>query len=89
MARNAVSNPASDLKVSGDGILGGQAGLRLYVRKINQGDQYVSVVEADTFRTDMRYGSFRAGIKATNINGTCGAFFWYTPVVPAPEGHLD
>lgn len=85
MARNAVSNPASNLKVSDDGILGGQAGLRLYVRKLNPDDQYVSIVEADTFRTDMMYGSFRAGIKTTNINGTCGAFFWYTQAILAPQ----
>ena len=85
MVRNAVSNPASNLKVSDDGILGGQAGLRLYVRKLNPDDQYVSVVEADTFRTDMMYGSFRAGIKTTNINGTCGAFFWYAQAIPTPQ----
>ncbi|KAF8445274.1 glycoside hydrolase family 16 protein [Terfezia claveryi] len=74
---NAISNPAKDLAVSDEGILGREAGLELYVRKLQPGDQYVSVVEADSYRNDMIYGSFRAGIKTTGINGTCGAFFWY------------
>jgi len=73
---NAISNPAKDLSVSDEGILGREAGLELYVRKLQPGDQYVSIVEADSCRTDMIYGSFRAGIKTTGISGTCGAFFW-------------
>ncbi|KAF8421029.1 glycoside hydrolase family 16 protein [Tirmania nivea] len=74
---NAISNPAKDLAVSDEGVLGGEAGLELYVRRLQPGDQYVSVAEADSYRTDMMYGSFRAGIKTTGISGTCGAFFWY------------
>lgn len=74
---NAVSNPAKDLAISDEGILGRQAGLELYVRKFQEGDKYVSVVEVDSFRADMLYGSFRAGMKTTSLNGTCGAFFWY------------
>ncbi|RPB29915.1 glycoside hydrolase family 16 protein [Terfezia boudieri ATCC MYA-4762] len=74
---NAISNPAKDLAVSDEGVLGREAGLELYVRKLQPGDQYVSIVEADSYRADMIYGSFRAGIKTTGISGTCGAFFWY------------
>ena len=74
---NAVSNPAKDLTVSDVGKLGGQAGLELYVRKLEAGETHISVAEVDSFRSDMLYGSFRAGIKTTGINGTCGAFFWY------------
>ena len=77
---NAISNPAKDLAVSDEGVLGREAGLELYVRKVQPSDQYVSVVEADSYRTDMIYGSFRAGIKTTSINGTCGAFFWYVSI---------
>ncbi|KAF8474011.1 glycoside hydrolase family 16 protein [Kalaharituber pfeilii] len=74
---NAVSNPAKDLNISDEGVNGRQAGLELYVRKVQEGDEYVSVVEADSYRSDMMYGSFRAGLKTTGLNGTCGAFFWY------------
>ena len=74
---NAISNPAKDITVSDEGKLGRQAGLELYVKGVQEGDEYVSVVEADSRRMDMMYGSFRAGIKTTGINGTCGAFFWY------------
>lgn len=75
--RNVISNPAKDGNVSAEGIYGGQAGLELYVRKLGSDKDHISVAEVDSKRTDMRYGSFRAGIKATDIDGTCGAFFWY------------
>jgi hypothetical protein len=51
-------------------------GLELYVRKVKPGDEYVSVAEVDSKRTDMLYGTFRAGLKVTDVNGTCSAFFW-------------
>ncbi|KAH8146270.1 uncharacterized protein LAJ45_09712 [Morchella importuna] len=74
--RNVVSNPAKSTNTS-EGLNGDQAGLELYVRKLGENEEHVSVAEVDSRRTDMRYGSFRAGIKATDISGTCGAFFWY------------
>ncbi|XEV05592.1 hypothetical protein FSHL1_010879 [Fusarium sambucinum] len=33
--------------------------------------------EIDTKRMDLHWGSFRAGMKLTDVKGTCAAFFWY------------
>jgi hypothetical protein len=76
--RNVVSNPAKQHNISAEGVNGDLAGLELYVRKLESSDQeYISVAEVDTRRTDLLYGSFRAGIRTSGVNGTCGAFFWY------------
>ncbi|RFU71988.1 concanavalin a-like lectin glucanase [Trichoderma arundinaceum] len=40
-------------------------------------DEAIPVAELDTARQDMQYGSYRAGMKLTAVNGTCAAFFWY------------
>jgi hypothetical protein len=32
--------------------------------------------EIDTKRLDLHWGSFRAGMKLTDVKGTCAAFFW-------------
>ncbi|KOS18566.1 Beta-glucanase [Escovopsis weberi] len=37
----------------------------------------VTTAEIDTARHDLFYGSYRAGMKMTDVNGTCAAFFWY------------
>lgn len=74
--RNVVSNPIdgdSEKTVNGDPAE--DAGLNLFVRPVE--DDLVPVSEVDTARTDILYGSMRASIKATGVNGTCGAFFWY------------
>ncbi|KAK5009449.1 hypothetical protein LTR60_005198, partial [Cryomyces antarcticus] len=77
--RNVEFNPAS----SNDSLKakdGSQAGLLLYVRsKLETGSDgtLVPAAEIRTTRRDIQYGSFRAGIHATNVKGTCGAFFWY------------
>ncbi|CAK7568151.1 MAG: hypothetical protein SEPTF4163_006134 [Sporothrix epigloea] len=55
---------------------GQPAGLRLLVQPGLVGDM-IPVSEIDSSRTDIMYGSFRAGIRLTNITGTCSAFFWY------------
>ncbi|KIH90217.1 glycoside hydrolase, family 16 [Sporothrix brasiliensis 5110] len=55
---------------------GQPAGLDLTV-KANIVAGMVPVSEIDTNRTDILYGSFRAGMKLTNVSGTCSAFFWY------------
>lgn len=34
------------------------------------------MAEIVTNRSDIMYGSFRAGMKIAAVNGTCGAFFW-------------
>lgn len=73
--KNVVSNPSKEGSAS-TGILGGEPGLELWVRTTAENDEYVSVAEVDSTRTDMLYGTFRAGIQTTAINGTCAAFFW-------------
>lgn len=77
--KNVISNPAKNA-TDPEGINGDQAGLELYVRKLGSDTAHVSVAEVDSARTDLQYGSFRAGIKATAISGTCGAFFWYNSI---------
>ncbi|CAK1362455.1 hypothetical protein CB0940_02303 [Cercospora beticola] len=37
----------------------------------------IPMSEIVSSRTDILYGSFRIALKPTNINGTCGAFFFY------------
>lgn len=39
-------------------------------------DGSVPVAEMDTARQDITWGSFRAGMKLTSVEGTCAAFFW-------------
>ena len=78
---NVVANPLkSQYDWSGDGVNGGDAGLQLIVRggTPDKGG-LVPMAELATTRDDMLYGSFRAGMKITNVNGTCGAFFWVDP----------
>ncbi|KAM5382615.1 hypothetical protein ACJZ2D_002405 [Fusarium nematophilum] len=53
-----------------------QTGLGLRVGSEVDHDGAVSAAEIDTARLDLHWGSFRAGMKATPINGTCAAFFW-------------
>jgi hypothetical protein len=43
-------------------------------------DGAVPSAELDSQRLDLHWGSFRAALKATTINGTCGAFFWVRPL---------
>ncbi|KAL6822107.1 glycoside hydrolase family 16 protein [Trichoderma sp. SZMC 28015] len=40
-------------------------------------DEAIPVAELDSARKDLHYGSYRAGMKLTAVNGTCAAFFWY------------
>ena len=84
---NVVSNPLkSQYDWAGDGINGGDAGVQVYVRGGNPGKgNSISMGEMNTNRTDMLYGSFRAGIKLTGVSGTCGAFFWVRAVTS--RGH--
>ncbi|KAK0385806.1 hypothetical protein NLU13_6983 [Sarocladium strictum] len=52
------------------------AGLELVVGQKVEGDA-VSGAEIDSKRLDLHWGSYRAGMKVTEVNGTCAAFFWY------------
>lgn len=72
---NVVSNPVPDNNtLEGDGQLGGDPGLQLWVRS-GVVNGYVPSGEVKTTRTDMLYGSFRIGAKLTPVNGTCSAMF--------------
>lgn len=74
---NVVANPLkSQYDWAGDGVNGGDAGLQLFVRGGVPQDGLIPMAELATARTDMLYGSFRAGMKVTGTPGTCGAFFW-------------
>ncbi|KAL8830070.1 MAG: hypothetical protein Q9191_001642 [Dirinaria sp. TL-2023a] len=76
---NVVANPLkSQYDWAGDGVNGGDAGIQLFVRGGNPGQGgLIPMAEMVTTREDILYGSFRAGMKITATNGTCGAFFWY------------
>ncbi|KAI0526626.1 glycoside hydrolase, family 16 [Xylaria bambusicola] len=75
--RNVMSNTIKNPKIfDGPGTLGLDAGLLLLVRNVMQDDR-VPVSEVSTTGLDYFYGTFRAGIKTTDVPGTCSAFFWY------------
>lgn len=69
---NVRSNPLNN----DTGATADEAGLELWARATMEDDEHISVSEVDSFRSDMLYGSFRAGIQTTAVNGTCMAFFW-------------
>ncbi|KAI1457078.1 glycoside hydrolase family 16 protein [Annulohypoxylon moriforme] len=75
--QNVISNNIANEQVfEGSGTKGGDAGLNLVVKSEIQNGM---VTGADVSTTDVHYfhGTFRAGIKVTDIPGTCSAFFWY------------
>jgi hypothetical protein len=51
-------------------------GLQLRVSSAVGKDNEVPASEVDTARLDLRWGTFRAGMKLTETKGTCAAFFW-------------
>lgn len=86
---NVVLNPLNSTYDWGgqEGVNGGAPGLQLWVRGVANLSDYVDtdiaergkmvrVSEIDSLRTDVRYGSFRIGMKMAAIEGTCAAFFW-------------
>ncbi|KAI4157655.1 MAG: hypothetical protein LQ342_008102 [Letrouitia transgressa] len=77
--QNVVTNPLkSPYDWAGDGINGGDSGTQLIVKGGDPGKgKAIPMAEMSTNRSDMLYGSFRAGIRLTDVSGTCGAFFWY------------
>ncbi|KAI5812118.1 concanavalin A-like lectin/glucanase domain-containing protein [Pyronema omphalodes] len=75
---NVIANPSGNDQTKPQiGQNGSPAGIELFVRKLQGNSQYVGVAEIDSARTDMFYGSFRAGINVPKTKGTCAAFFWY------------
>lgn len=39
-------------------------------------EEAIPAAELDSARTDMHWGSYRAGMKLADVEGTCAAFFW-------------
>lgn len=73
---NVIPNPLKDANAwLGEAVNGGDAGLQMWVRG-QDSNGMVPMAEIDGTRSDLLYGSFRIGMKATSVNGTCGAFFW-------------
>ncbi|KAJ2906210.1 glycoside hydrolase family 16 protein [Zalerion maritima] len=74
---NLVTNAISDsTKFTGEGEDGGDPGLILTVSNgLEEG--MVPSAEISSDRLDMFYGTYRAGMKLTDVDGTCAAFFWY------------
>lgn len=72
---NVITNPLPG-KIGSQGVNGGDPGLELRVSAGEPRGGAVRSGEVATARRDMKYGSFRAGIKYTGQNGTCGAFFF-------------
>lgn len=76
-AANLVDNYIkADYTYTGQGVLGGDPGLQLYVRGGVPTDGHIPTSETVSSRTDMLYGSFRAAMKLTPQQGTCSSFFW-------------
>lgn len=73
---NVESNPIKNKEQPDTGLNGEKPGLELWVRTASANDEYIGVGEADSRRSDMLYGSFRAGIEIPAVSGTCAAFFW-------------
>ncbi|KAI6347740.1 hypothetical protein MCOR25_010899 [Pyricularia grisea] len=75
---NIVPNPARSSRIIrlDTGANGQAAGLDLIVRS-KVVDDMVPSAELDSSRSDILWGSFRAGLKLTGDPGTCAAFFWY------------
>ncbi|KAI1331210.1 glycoside hydrolase, family 16 [Xylariaceae sp. FL0255] len=74
---NVMSNTISDPNVfTGPSVVGSDAGLRLVVQSHIM-DGLVPAAQVATIEEDYFYGTFRAGIKITDVPGTCSAFFWF------------
>ncbi|OTA60321.1 glycoside hydrolase family 16 protein [Hypoxylon sp. EC38] len=75
--QNVISNNIANNQVfSGSGSKGGDAGLNLVVKSEIK-DGMVTCADVSTTEAHYYHGSFRAGIKVTDVPGTCSAFFWY------------
>jgi hypothetical protein len=75
---NVSANPASSVpygrSMSRTNVVASDAGLNLVVHP--ERDGVVSGAEIIMLRDDVRYGSFRVGLKIPPVNGTCASFFW-------------
>lgn len=85
---NVVVNPLNKTTDwGGEGWAGGPPGLQIWVRGAgnlrdyvgsdqSEGGKMVRIGEIDSLREDVRYGTFRIGMKMSEEAGTCAAFFW-------------
>ncbi|KAJ4319041.1 hypothetical protein N0V94_004092 [Neodidymelliopsis sp. IMI 364377] len=80
-AKNIVPNPLQNTSAgwSSPSLQGANvaAGLQLIVRAALTPENLVSTAQIESVRDDIRFGSFRAYVKSTPVNGTCAASFWY------------
>lgn len=80
---NVISNPIpSPHDWGGVGVHGSDPGLELWSRAglvdiPGTDGKMIPIAEMVSTRNDILYGSFRIGLKTTDVNGTCGAFFFY------------
>lgn len=81
---NVQSNSIpSSFDWGGPGVRGPNPGLELWSRAslVDVPDaangSMVPMAEIVSARNDILYGSFRVGMKITEVDGTCGAFFFY------------
>ena len=72
---NVFTNPLPG-DVGTTGVNGGDPGFQIRVTAGERRGGAVKSGEVASARRDMLYGSFRAGMKYTGQNGTCGAFFF-------------
>ncbi|KAH9883570.1 glycoside hydrolase family 16 protein [Xylariomycetidae sp. FL2044] len=74
---NALASTLRDGKVfEGVGSRGGDAGLQLVVAGDVE-DGMVAGAQLATTELHYHHGTFRVGMKVTDVAGTCSAFFWY------------
>lgn len=73
---NVIANPLVDNSTHhGPGVLGGPAGLQLWVRGGPPINNYVPSAEIATRRKDLLYGSIRVAARLTPMNGTCSGMY--------------
>jgi hypothetical protein len=68
---------------------GDDSGLELHVRSTVNKDDAIPSSEVDTTRLDLHWGSYRAGMKLTDVKGTCAAFFWASNRMTRAMGETD
>ena len=74
---SVVSNPiVNHSQWVGPGMDGPNAGLQLMVDSGLPVSGYIKTAQMNSAREDLLWGTYRAGLKLTNIPGTCASFFW-------------
>lgn len=72
--QNVIANPLRAGTLT-RGVRPGDPGLQLWVNSTLV-DDMVSMGEISVRAGDMTYGSYRVGMKITDVPGTCTGFFW-------------